>query len=395
MKIIYLSFYYPPDLSAGSFRSKSLIEQLNSVNYKELEIDLITTMPNRYHTHSPSAKKIEFDGIVKIHRINLPNHKSGLIDQSIAFIFYAISVFKIVKNKKPDLILATSSRLMTAFLGFILARRKKTKLYLDIRDIFTDTIKDVFRKKPYLKFILPFFKYQEYLIIKYAYRINLVSNGFLDYFKKIDSSDKYTNFTNGIDEVFKNFDFYKNLSEIKTILYAGNIGQGQGLDKILPQAAMLLRSKAKFKIYGDGGSKELLLKNIKKMQIDNIEVLDPINRDNLLVEYKNADILFLHLNNFDAFKKVLPSKLFEYSATCKPILAGVDGYAKYFLKENVTGAYIFDACDPISLVRQFDTIEYKNYSRKRESFCKTYARKSIMKMMSNDIIFSSQIEESL
>jgi hypothetical protein len=48
-----------------------------------------------------------------------------------------------VANRDYDLVLATSSRLMTAALGALIARRKRARLYLDIRDIFVDTIGDV------------------------------------------------------------------------------------------------------------------------------------------------------------------------------------------------------------------------------------------------------------
>ena len=80
---------------------------------------------------------------------------------------------------------------------------------------------------------------------------------------------------------------------------------------------------------------------IKDQQVDNVEICDPVNRDSLLIEYSNTDILFLCLNDKAAFLKVLPSKLFEYAATGKPILAGVSGYAAKFIDENIVGCEVF------------------------------------------------------
>ena len=48
MRILILSFYFPPDLSAGSFRTKSLTDALIRSTDDELEIEVITTLPNRY-----------------------------------------------------------------------------------------------------------------------------------------------------------------------------------------------------------------------------------------------------------------------------------------------------------------------------------------------------------
>lgn len=48
LRILVLSFYYYPDLCAGSFRCSALIEQLKKLAGTNYEIDVITTVPNRY-----------------------------------------------------------------------------------------------------------------------------------------------------------------------------------------------------------------------------------------------------------------------------------------------------------------------------------------------------------
>ena len=50
-RIVYLTFYFKPDLCAGSFRNSPLaIELSNQANLKNVIIDLYTTLPNRYNT---------------------------------------------------------------------------------------------------------------------------------------------------------------------------------------------------------------------------------------------------------------------------------------------------------------------------------------------------------
>ena len=48
MKILILTFYYPPDLCAGSFRTGELVSALNSAREVGTSIEVITTMPNCY-----------------------------------------------------------------------------------------------------------------------------------------------------------------------------------------------------------------------------------------------------------------------------------------------------------------------------------------------------------
>ena len=156
MKLLVLSFYYMPDLCAGSFRTTSLVEKLQQRLPADSHIDVITTSPNRYSTFSAEAPEIEVQPGLEIRRIKLPPHQSGLVDQSKAFLTFFWQARRHIKDQDYDLIFATSSRLMTAVLGAWISRQKKTPLYLDIRDIFVDTINDVLPKHLTL-FAKPFF----------------------------------------------------------------------------------------------------------------------------------------------------------------------------------------------------------------------------------------------
>ena len=82
MKILVLSFYFQPDLCAGSFRNTSLFKAL-APRFKSTDnIDVITTQPNRYDSYKVSADKIEKRGDnITINRVHIPNHKSGLFGQ--------------------------------------------------------------------------------------------------------------------------------------------------------------------------------------------------------------------------------------------------------------------------------------------------------------------------
>ena len=70
MKYLYITYYFPPDLGAGSFRSKSLIENLIKKINKKDEIHIITT--NQIDTIQKKAMKIKkiFLYIIKMLRHN-------------------------------------------------------------------------------------------------------------------------------------------------------------------------------------------------------------------------------------------------------------------------------------------------------------------------------------
>ena len=193
-----LSFYYQPDLSAGAFRTTALVQALLEKMPNDAQIYVVTTMPNRYSSFVTEVPEFEQSDCLTIRRIPLPVHRSGMIDQSRAFVAYAVSAVRHLRGEKYDLIYATSSRLMTAVFGSFVARWKRTRLYLDIRDIFVDTINDVLSKKAIFA-VKPIILALERFALKRAQKVNLVSEGFLDYFYRSYPQLSYSFYTNGVD----------------------------------------------------------------------------------------------------------------------------------------------------------------------------------------------------
>ena len=69
-----------------------------------------------------------------------------------------------------------------------------------------------------------------------------------------------------------------------------------------------------------------------------------------------ADALFVHLNDYPAFLRVLPSKLFEYGATSLPILAGVGGVAADLVAAELPDAILFPPLDCDAMVVGTETL---------------------------------------
>lgn len=388
-RIVYLTFYFQPDLCAGSFRNTPLAFELaRQALEKDIIIDVYTTLPNRYSTFEQSALEFEELGNLRIHRISLPAHKSGMLDQVFSFKKYYSEVIKLNNNRRADLVFASSSRLFTAYLGFKIAKKINVPLYLDIRDIFVDTMADIFKSKILKSVILPFLKLIEKKTFNYAKHINLISGGFKSYFYKYHDTE-YTSYTNGIDEEFLNSmpldEREDKLSSKKSIVYAGNIGEGQGLHKIIPQAAMELGNEYQFIVIGDGGTKKLLQEEIDKFSISNVVLKNPVNRKELQGIYNKSEYLFIHLNDYPAFRKVLPSKIFELATFGKPIIAGVSGFAAEFINNEVSDSFVFEPCNSNQLV-DFLRSNVATCNIDRKEFKLKYRRRNINKLMAQSIL---------
>lgn len=386
LKMLVLSFYFRPDLSAGSFRTTAFVDALKQKMPVDGQIDVLTTLPNRYSSFSVEAPAEERMPGLSIVRIALPRHQSGMFDQARAFVSFAREVSRQTRGQEYDLVFATSSRLMTAVLGAWVARKSRIPLYLDIRDIFVDTIKDVLPK--HLAILTkPLFILLERWAINSASKVNLVSQGFTEYFSARYPGQRFSYFTNGIDDEFLSLPMPESTpraSDVVEVLYAGNLGEGQGLHAIVPDLAKRMQERIRFKIIGDGGRREVLRAALISAGVDNVELLPPMKRAQLIEAYQAADVLFLHLNDYDAFRKVLPSKLFEYGAMGKPIWAGVSGYAAEFVRAELDNSAVFHPCDAAEAERVFSQLRLQNEPRNR--FTAKFARITIANEMANDVV---------
>lgn len=400
MKLLVLSYYYRPDLSAGAFRTTNLVQALLSLPNREVRIDVLASMPNRYSSFKLPIPQQELSDRLAVYRTSVAAHAGGFFAQARGYRPYAAAVLKHAQVHDYDLVYATSSRLMTAALGARVARMKKIPLYLDIRDIFVDTIGDIL---PGLVggAVATVFSPLEAYALRTAATVNLVSPGFEEYFRRRYPGLRYTFFTNGIDPEFIEAS-RKSQSETAQprgaearpqgrpmrIVYAGNIGDGQGLHLVIPELARRLGDEASFFVIGDGGRKQELQRAVATAGCGNVEILPPVPRDQLITAYEGADVLFLHLNDYPAFTRVLPSKIFEYAAMGKPVWAGVAGYAARFVREKLTNSAVFPPCEPGAGIAALNALTFT--ATDRSDFVTRFTRTAICQAMAQDILLRAQ-----
>lgn len=389
MKILILSFYYPPDLSAGSFRVSALVDALQKLD-SSLEIEVITTQPNRYAEYRPNTSKQSFDR-VSITRLSVADHTSDILGQSKSFWAYGRQALKAAHGQSYDLIFSTSSRLLTASLGALIARKLNVPLYLDVRDIFVDTLKSLYGQWYFQPVILAA-SLLERITINSAVKVNLVSEGFSGYFQNRYPTTRFSFISNGVDtEVPWNkraLSVCRSKSTGKAdlalrILYAGNVGDGQALHDILPKMAKKLPD-CEFIVVGSGGRLSALRDKLSEFSVGNVTLQPPVKRCQLAELYGQADVLFLHLGSQKAFKRVLPSKIFEYAASGKPVLAGVSGYAKKFIESEIDNSVTFSPGDCQSAVLALGGLSTELTDR--TAFTEKFCRSLLMLNLAEDIM---------
>lgn len=107
------------------YSTTALVDALKQKLPDDAQIDVLTTLPNRYSSFSVEAPAEEITPGLSIVRIALPPHQSGMFDQAQAFLMFARGVLHQLLGRDYDLVYATSGRLMTAVLGAWVARKKR------------------------------------------------------------------------------------------------------------------------------------------------------------------------------------------------------------------------------------------------------------------------------
>lgn len=390
MNIFFVVDNFTPDLGAASFRFESIVKELADRGNK---VTVLASYPNRIDLEK--FKEFEYDN-VEVYRINKKSLKESILNRAITYFKFFYEAIKIGKkiSKKSDIVISTSPQLLVGVAGAIISRLNKKVFLIDIRDLWPDIVLDMGVMKKYNPIYL-FLKVLE----KYMYRQSkfLVYNspGFYNYLISKYDKEKMKLITNGIDDYI--LDYFKN-KEIKIekkdkykILYAGNIGIAQDI-KILVDLAERYRSKIEIIIIGKGSQESTIRRLIEEKRITNIYLIPSVPRNELLEKYEETDMLFLQLKDIKMFEKTIPSKIFEYLASQKPIIYGVEGVAKTILKEEFNRKYYFKANDIEDLIGTFENlikdIEENNYIKPDlEVLINNYSRKKL------SVRYADKIEE--
>ncbi|AFH86646.1 glycosyl transferases group 1 family protein [Bacillus anthracis] len=244
----------------------------------------------------------------------------------------------ICKDKeKYDYIFVSTPSIFIPVAGMFAKRKMKAKLIVDVRDLWPESLIGIgfFNKNWILKFAYKL----EYKIYHAADNIIINSKGFYSYISSTGIAPNRISFMpNSLTEKELSTVPKKNISDQLTVIYTGNIGLAQDIEKLILIAEHLKEYKnISFKIIGYGYQKKELGESIEAKQLPNMQLIEPKNREDTLAEIVDADIAYVSLVEKDVFKKVLPRKVMDYMSMRKPIVADVAGYAKEVIEDAQCG----------------------------------------------------------
>jgi glycosyltransferase involved in cell wall biosynthesis len=353
VNILLLSHYFPPEIGPGQSRAYEYAVRLAGRGH---QVTVLTCFPNYPYGKVPKEYRwrllsVEHMAGVKVVRtFVLPLPNAGFVRRLANQLSFAVSALLALAVLGPtDVIDVISPPLFLGFPAYLISRIKRAKFVFEVLDLWPESAVDLGQlKRPW--FIraatrMAAFLYhhadaitasapqQETAVERYGvprHKIHFLPNSVdVEFFSRGDPGYLAT----AVPE----------LKEKRVILYLGNLGWAQGLEVLLHAAGRMRdMQETAFVLMGEGGAKSRLLALRAELRLQNVVFLKAVPRETVPHVLQSASVCVSTLHPGDVFRGVLPTKILEYMAASRPIVAAVGGDAAEAIQRAGAGW----ACEP-------------------------------------------------
>jgi len=352
MRILFFSHYFPPEVNAPANRTFEHCREWVAAGH---EVHVITCVPSHpagvpFSGYRPGWYSREQRDGITVHRVwTLLAPNAGVLRRTLNFLsFVPTAVWRGLQLGAFDIIIGTSPQFFCAVAAWVAASLKRTPWVFELRDLWPESIAAVGAARAYMP--LRLLERLELMMYRRACTVVSVSRSFIRNLMErgIDGS-KIAYVPNGIEpEVWKTGCRRAGRAALGVgqddivVSYIGTVGMAHDLGTVL-QAARLVQADdphVRFAIIGDGAELPALRARAHAERLTNIVFTGLIARERIPDYLAATDISLVTLKPSAVFKTVLPSKMFESMAACRPILLGVEGEAKDTLERAGAGLAI-------------------------------------------------------
>jgi colanic acid biosynthesis glycosyl transferase WcaI len=248
-----------------------------------------------------------------------------------------------------DIVVTSLPSMFLGPVGLVLAKIKRAKFVLDVRDITWNYAREITNPSRMMKLGLWALEKYMILVVRQADLVVGVTPGIAKLLVESGASPEMTiTVPNAISRDLLKVGFAANdrvpEQARSKVTYSGTIGYNQDVGILLDVAYAL--PEVDFFFAGDGPELPLLKQEASKLGAQNVHFLGYLSREALLKVYAESDVLFAKVRSTPTLNATaVPTKLFEYMATGKPLVYAGKGLAVELL-ENVGCALTVASEDP-------------------------------------------------
>jgi colanic acid biosynthesis glycosyl transferase WcaI len=341
MNLIIHTQYYPPEIGAPQNRLHELSVCL--VN-SGINVTVLTAMPNYprgriYSGYGGCYREEIMDGVRVLRSAIYPTQKPKIFPRLINYFSFVISSLWVGlwKVGKADVILTESPPLFLGIAGLMISCVKRARWIFNISDLWPLSALELgIISRQGLGFKLSGIL-EDYLYGK-AWLVTAQSKGILENIKSRFPRVRSYHLPNGVDTEFFKPGVHPN-GEYFGLVYAGLHGLAQGLDLVIRAAQRLSSESIEFIFVGDGPEKKILVEMACSLQVQNIQFLEPVPKEQIPEIIRSANALLVPLKI--QLTGAVPSKLYEAMSVGKPVILIADGEAAEIVKESDSGIVVF------------------------------------------------------
>ncbi len=335
MKILVFSQFYEPDITAAAFR---ISETCNLLRRRGHQVQVITAQPHK----SSAAAKGNFVEEPWVLKLSIRKYKGrGVFDYLLHYLSFASRA--LVKGLllgfrfRPEVIWASSPPLFCGSVGALVSMILRVPLILDVRDIWPDSaVAAGMLRQESLSYQLA--RLLEKFTYRRAHRLTCVSNSMRQYLVSELGHDNVVVIFNGVLEA--NLDASQPAGKIeKRVVYAGNLGRAQGVEMLVDCFLRLVEHRKdngwELVLVGDGALKDQIEDKITRFRGGKkAKILAPMLKPDLCEYLKHSGILYIGVKKHPSLAMTIPSKVFDYMAVNRPIVAAVSGESANLIRKN-------------------------------------------------------------
>lgn len=365
VKILFISQYFYPEQFSNNAIARELIRRGHSV----LAVPCVPNYPQGtfFEGYSNFERRDEIWEGVKIRRVRtFPRGKSAwrLV---LNFVFYplaALSKIAFSEGRAADVsFVSLTSPLFQAFAGVWARKIWGIPTVYWVQDIWPETIQNIFELKDgillkLLDMVCRWIYLQaDLILIQNPSMAPLIERHGVSLAKIRVLHNTAPSFYKPLDrECFPNI-LKQMPAEKFRLLFAGNVGESQGLD-VLVEAASIIRQRhdIAFVIVGDGRALPDLETKIVGLGLQQkFTFCGRRPEEEMPCFFACADALFVSLRPFPNFELTVPYKVQTYLACGKPIIASLSGEGARVVKEARAG-FICDSGDAKALASAIERL---------------------------------------
>jgi hypothetical protein len=346
VRLLFVTHYFHPEVGAPQTR---ILESARLLQARGHEVTVLTGFPHYPDGVIPDAyrgrlfQRESLDGIRVIRSAVYPAANRGfakrLLDHAS---FAATSLLAAPAAGRVDAVIAETPPLFTAAAAVAIARGRRAPLVLNVADLWPESAVQlgVLSNRTAIRLA----EALERFAYRHASAITVPTPGMRSILLRGGQPEaKVVHLPNAVD--VDRFSVAQRTHDgLTRVIYCGTVGMAQGVGTLIEAIGRLAGQDERLElvIAGDGAERGALESLARSRGLAAVRFEGRVSRDRVPDVLASADIAVLSLRDLPLFEDALPTKMLEYMAAAKPVVAAAAGQVAELLATVEAGV----ACPP-------------------------------------------------